>query len=167
VWGFQNFEAPRFSPSLIQEAEDELDDRNRLAILCARFQELTKHFSHLPRNNRDATRRRLYVQAQEELFRLAQAICELADPAVQARLEEVREEAMAQVRLHVRVPTGARVVTERPRRPLSWVDFQITPEITVDPHIAGSAVLSPILKRLKLALRAQWAILDRTLRSHC
>jgi hypothetical protein len=72
---------------------------------------------------------------------------------------------MEQVRLHIKAATGARVVTERPRRPLAWPDFQITPEIAVDPNITGNAVLTPVLKKLKLALRAQWAVLDRTLRS--
>lgn len=137
-----------------------------MAILCDRFRSLSLQHSHVPRgsHSRNGDARRLYSQAQTELFQLAQAIVQIADPAVQAELEAARLELVAQIRLHVKAPTGPRVEPQRSARLLAWQDFQITPELTADPAIAYNAVLKPALNRLKAALRAQWSVLNRNIR---
>jgi hypothetical protein len=140
-----------------------LDERNQLAILCDRFHALSKQYGHAPRGRTTPEVRRLYNHAQTELFQLAQAICKIANPEIQANLEVARSEIMEQVRVHVKVATGARVVSERPIRAVAWYDFQITPEISFDPNITGNAVLRDELKRLKAALRAQYGVLMHAL----
>jgi hypothetical protein len=137
-----------------------------LAILCDRFRNLSLQYRHVPRgsHSRDADARRHYAQAQTELFQLAQAICKVAEPAVQSELEAARLDLVEQIRLHVKTPVGPCVLPHVRSKLLAWSDYQITPELTSDPSIAYNAVLKPALARLKAALRAQWAVLNRVVR---
>jgi hypothetical protein len=90
------------------------------------------------------------------MFNLAQMICMLTKPDIQLELDAVRREIIEQIRLNIKVPTGARVETKRiPAGHLLWSEYQLTPELTVDPNITGNAVLFPLLTRLKALLRAQ------------
>lgn len=45
----------------------------------------------------------------------------------------------------------------------SWYEVQITPEITTDPTITGSAILPEDLLRLSKVLRAQQAVVRRAI----
>jgi len=104
---------------------------------------------------------RHFEAAQVEMFNLAQLICEIAAPATQYRLEEVRREIIEQIHLAIKVPTGARVVTKRiPNDTLTWSEFQLTPEIAVDPSITNNAVLFPLLHELKHLLRTQCGLVN-------
>ena len=101
--------------------------------------------------------------AQVEMFQLAQLICMMIRPDVQVELDSVRREIVEQIGMHIKAPIGARVVTKRiPDSHLLWSEFQLTPEIAVDPTITGNVVLLPLLKRLKALLRAQVGCVNTT-----
>jgi len=128
----------------------------KLEEAIARFKELRGRHGHLSRQDRSEYAVRCFHTAQVEMYQLAQVICMLLTPAIQIELDEVRREIMEQIDLKIKVPTGARVTTKRiPKSSLLWSEFQITPEISVDPTITGNMVLRPLLKRLKGLLRAQ------------
>ena len=103
----------------------------------------------------------MYEQAQVEMFYLAQAICSQVDPALQQELDSVRREIVEQLNLHIKVPTGARIVTKKVRSSIAWSDYQLTPEMMVDPTITGNAILYPLLKKLKALLRTQVSTVTR------
>lgn len=95
------------------------------------------------------------------MFNIAQMICSLVDPGLQLDLDTCRREIIQQIELNIKVPTGARVVTRRiTNSNLIWSEFQLTPEISVDPGITGNAVLFPFLRRLKALLRAQVGLVN-------
>ena len=128
----------------------------KLEQAVARFKELRGRHGHLSRQDRSAHAVRCFQAAQVELYQLAQVICMLLTPAIQIELDEVRREIMEQLDLRIKTPVGARVVTKRiPKSNLLWSEFQITPEISVDPTITGNMVLRPLLQKLKGLLRAQ------------
>jgi hypothetical protein len=134
------------------------DEQSRLSPLLNQFYYLSKHYAHAPGRNATAADRRHFDQAQIELFQLAQAICAIVNPEVQLRLDLLREEIMAQLRLALKTSaTGAVVVRRKAARPTLWWEYQITPELTHDPTIVGSAVLRPYVTKLKQALRDQAA----------
>ena len=134
------------------------DEQSRLSLLLDQFYYLSKHFAHSPGRNATPAARRHFDQAQIDLFQLAQAICAIVNPEVQLRLDLLREEIMAQLRLALKTcATGAVVVRRKAMRPTLWWEYQITPELTHDPTIVGSAVLRPYVKKLKEALRDQAA----------
>jgi len=137
-----------------------------LDMAIARFRELRGKHGHLPRNGRTPEVIRHFHAAQVEMFNIAQLICFLVGPEVQLELDATRREIIEQIELNIKVPTGARVVTKRiPMGHLLWSEFQLTPEISVDPNITGNAVLFPLLKKLKGLLRAQCSLVNtRTLR---
>lgn len=132
-----------------------------LEISIGRFRALRQHYGHLPRQRRTLELIEQYRMAQVEMFHLAQVICSLVDPTLQLELDTIRREIMQQIDLHIKVPTGARVVTKRTTPgQLTWSEYQITPEISVDPTITGNAVLFPLLRRLRVALRAQVGLVN-------
>jgi len=140
------------------------NDSRQLSPLLDRFYHLTRRYAHPPGRNASADARRHFDQAQIELFHLAQAICALLNPEVQLRLDLLREEIMAQLRLELRTcATGAFVVRRKHPRPVLWWEYQITPELTHDPTIVGNAVLRPYVSRLKTALRDQAAVIKARL----
>lgn len=132
-----------------------------LEISIARFRGLRQNYAHLPRQRRTPERIEQFRMAQVEMFNLAQVICTLIDPQLQLRLDTVRREIMQQIDLNIKVPTGARVETKRTTLShLVWYEYQLTPEIAVDPTITGNAVLFPLLRRLKACLRAQVGLVN-------
>lgn len=132
-----------------------------LEAAITRFRELRQHHGHLPRRHKTDDMVRQFHAAQVEMFNLAQVICMLVAPATQLELDAIRREIMEQIELNIKVPTGARVVTRRiPTGHLLWSEYQLTPEITVDPSITGNAVLFPLLQRLKVLLRAQVGLVN-------
>jgi|SRR5215467_2890008 len=134
------------------------DESSRLFPLLNTFYTLSKRNAHPPGRNASADARRHFDQAQIDLFQLAQAICAIVAPDIQLRLDLLREEIMAQLRLELRTSaTGAQVVRRKHPRPVLWWEYQLTPELSHDPYIAGNAVLRPYVTRLKEALRAQAA----------
>jgi hypothetical protein len=134
--------------------------QNTLQLAIARFRELRQRHGHLPRN-RTADMAHQFHAAQVEMFNLAQVICMLVDPAIQLELDATRREIMEQIELNIKVPTGARVETKRiTSGHLIWSEFQLTPEIAVDPTITGNAVLFPFLRRLRALLRAQVGLVN-------
>jgi len=139
-------------------------DDCRLSSLLDNFYFLRKRYAHSPGRNASPDARRHFDQAQIELFYLAQAICAILNPEVQLRLDLLREEIMAQLRLQLRTSaTGAAVVRRKVTRPTLWWEYQITPELTHDPTIVGSAVLRPYVTKLKQALRDQAAVINARL----
>jgi hypothetical protein len=133
-------------------------------MAIARFRALSNEFYRVPGRLATAEKRRLYHQAQIELFGLVQAICAQTDPALQLRLDSLRREIVAQLACDLKTQaTGAYSVSTLPRRALSWRDFQITPEIAIDSRLAGNAVLRSTVKKLKEALRDQAGVLRRVL----
>lgn len=130
-------------------------------LAIARFRELRGKWGHLPVRGRTPEIKRLFNAAQVEMFYLAQVICDSLDPAIQHALDETRREIVEQIELGIKVPTGARVVTKRiANGNFIWSEFQITPELAVDPSITGNAVLHPLLKKLRALLRAQVATVN-------
>jgi hypothetical protein len=133
---------------------------HQLAILLDRFLYLSARFTHPPGRNATDVARAHFDQAQRELFNLAQAICALANPTVQRKLDLLREEIMVQLGLELRTrATGASIMRRSHPRPILWWEYQITPELSHDPTIVGNAVLKPYVKKLKEALRAQAAVI--------
>jgi len=51
--------------------------------------------------------------------------------------------------------------TVKLRRPPTWQDAHLTPELSIDPTITGNAVVRRDVERLKAALRAQFATLRK------
>jgi hypothetical protein len=81
-------------------------------------------------------------------------------PAVQLELDSARRDLVAQLQRCVRTSvTGAVVHTLRLRRPPTWQDAHLTPELSIDPGITGNAVVRADVERLKAALREQAAVL--------
>jgi hypothetical protein len=135
-------------------------EHRKLAILLDRFIFLSARYTHPPGRNATDVARAHFDQAQRELFNLAQAICAIVNPAVQHRLDLLREEIMAQLGLELRTrATGASIMRRKHPRPILWWEYQITPELAHDPTIVGNAVLRPYVKKLKDALREQAAII--------
>jgi hypothetical protein len=138
-------------------------DLTLLEMAIARFRELHQQHGHLPRSSRHRTpdMLRQFHAAQCEMFHLAQVISMLVDPKTQLELDNVRREIMEQIELNIKVPTGARVETKQlGTGQLIWSEFQLTPEIAVDPTITGNAVLWPLLRRLKALLRTQRGLVN-------
>jgi len=131
-----------------------------LELAIARFRDLWVHHGHLPRNRTpDMTRQ--FQAAQEEMFQLAQLICSLCAPDIQAQLDATRREIIEQINIGIKAPTGARVTTKRVNHAaVVWSEIQITPEIQVDPTITNNAVLFPLLRRLKALLRIQVGLVN-------
>lgn len=128
----------------------------RLEAALDRFKILRNSYGHLPRRGRTLEMLRCFDAAQVEMFQLAQLICALIAPQVQADLDNVRREIMELIELNIKAETGARVVTKKiASSHMVWYEFQLTPEIAVDPTITGNAVLGNLLPRLKAALRQQ------------
>jgi len=124
----------------------------KLDDLISRYLELHRQYGHAPRRRED---RPHFEKAQRELWQLAQAICSLTHPALQAELDAARRDVMAQVCLHI-INCGPVVV--RPRnylRPITWPEFQLTPELSQDVTITGATVTSDVAKRLRLAHKNQ------------
>lgn len=125
-----------------------------------RFKELSALYYRLPGKNTSPEKLAHYNHAQLELFNLAQTIVALRDPCVQFRVDTARRAIVAQLELHFKTgATGAALVRVRRPRRWCWRDAEITPEISFDPSLSGNAVLKPALKELKLALKAQAAVL--------
>jgi hypothetical protein len=132
-----------------------------LEVSISRFRALRQRYGHLPRQRRTPESIEQFRMAQVEMFHLAQVICGLVNPALQLELDTTRREIMQQIDLNIKVPTGARVVTKRTTPgQLTWYEYQITPEISVDPTITGNAVLFPLLRRLRVALRTQVGLVN-------
>jgi len=84
---------------------------------------------------------------------------------VQSELDSARRELVAQLSKCVRTTvTGAVVVPRKQKRSLAWREVQLTPELSIDPDLSGLAVLKADLERLRVALRAQAAVLRPLLR---
>jgi hypothetical protein len=132
-----------------------------LAIAVARFKYLSRQFYHLPSRNASDEHKRLHLVAQQELWNLAQAICGQVQPLVQRRLDDVRRVLVTQLHIgvHNGILTGAGVVTTIAKRPFSWHEVQLTPELMHDPALSGLAVLPEDVKKLKAAMRAQGSVL--------
>ena len=119
--------------------------------LINRYLELQRKFAHCNRH----TDRRQFDEAQRELWALAQAICQLTNPHIQQELDAARRDVMAQVNLHIE-NVGPVVVRPRAyKRPITWPEFQITPELSTDPTITGASVSADVAKRLRNAHKQQ------------
>lgn len=131
-------------------------EHNDLLAAITRFKDLSRAYAHSPGRHGSPEARRLYYQAQLELWRLAQLIVGVTHPDIQLALDTVRRSISAQLSCALKTPvTGASVRTSKIYRPLHWQDYQLTPELSIDPTIGGSAVLRQDLKKLKELLRSQ------------
>lgn len=125
-----------------------------VALLVERYNQLYKLYGHLHRRPSPAERVR-YEYAQRELWALAQAICGLTNPHLQAELDSARRDVVAQVNLHIE---GVGPVEVRPRQILrarTWPDYPITPEFALDPTLTGACVTSDVATRLRKAHKEQ------------
>jgi hypothetical protein len=123
----------------------ELDD------LVSRYLDLYRQFGHAPRRGDRPT----FNKAQRELWQLAQAICTLAHPKIQAELDAARRDVMAQVRLHIENIGPVVVRPKHHSRPVTWAEFQLTPELSMDMNITGASVTKDVARRLREAHRQQ------------
>jgi hypothetical protein len=124
----------------------------RLEIILQRYLELHSRYGHTPRRHEE---RPQFDQAQRELWVLAQAICKLAFPKIQSELEAAQRDAIAQIRLHIEHATPVVVHPRRRQRPVIWSDFQLTPELSLDPTTTGACVTTDVAKRLHKAHKHQ------------
>jgi len=120
--------------------------------LIARYSELQRRFGHAPRRPED---RRHFDNAQRELWALAQAICQLTYPHIQHELDAARRDVMAQVNLHIENAGPVEVRPHKQKRPITWPEFQLTPELSIDPTITGACVTIEVAKRLQKAHKLQ------------
>lgn len=123
-------------------------------LLVARYNQLYKLYGHLHRRP-SPTERARFEYAQRELWALAQAICGLTNPHLQAELDSARRDVIAQVNLHVE---GVGMVEVRPAsisRPRTWPDYPMTPEFSVDPTLTGASITNDVVARLKKAHKEQ------------
>jgi hypothetical protein len=93
-------------------------------------------------------------------------ICGLVYPYVQRELDDVRRALVNQLQAKYENGeiTGAGMVSTKAKRPFSWQDVQLTPEMTLDQTLAGYAVVYSDVTRLKAALRAQATALKGVIR---
>jgi hypothetical protein len=119
--------------------------------LIQRYLELYRRHGHTHKGDD----RRQFDKAQRELWALAQAICKLTHPKIQSELDAARRDAVAQINLHIEHASPI-VVSPRPKqRPISWTEFQLTPELSVDPQTTGACVSIDVAKRLRFAHKNQ------------
>jgi hypothetical protein len=101
-----------------------------------------------------------YLEAQVELYHLAQFIGSHTCPAIQKDLERARRDAMEQLvkfefdHLATADSIFAPAKCQNDRR-WTWVDYQITPEVAGDPNLTGRIVTKDVTIRLQQALKAQ------------
>lgn len=125
---------------------------NHVEDLVATYHELFSQYGHAPRRGGDDPR---FIAAQRQLWLLAQAICQLTHPQIQAELDAARRDAIAQIRLHVENASPVVVSPRRRQRPITWADIQLTPELSVDPTTVGACVTVDVAKRLTRAHKEQ------------
>jgi hypothetical protein len=138
---------------------------NELRSAITRFRELTARYTHPPGRHGTQDERRQFHQAQAELWRLAQVICAELEPTAQRALDAARRRIIAQLARGPTLQAGARAVARRRSSPLRWQEFQVTPEISIDSGLAGNTVRRETLAALRVALRAQLAVLTSALAS--
>jgi hypothetical protein len=124
---------------------------HRLDSILQRYFELHSRFGHSPRRGD----RSQFREAQRELWALAQAICKITHPKIQAELEAAQRDAIAQIRLHVEHAGPAVVHPRRRQRPILWSDYELTPEFSLDPTTTGACVTKDVAKRLREAHKHQ------------
>jgi len=128
-------------------------------ILIQRFRELHLAYGRAHNSHKDGFR-----EANIELFILAQAIGALYAPGVQQSLNETRRAIVKDLltgpqRLTmidaVMAPVGKRKVN------YVWSDYQITPEISVDPELLGRVVSHKLTRKLLKTQRLQISLVLR------
>ncbi len=94
-----------------------------------------------------------FTRAQVELWQLAQAICALREPALQSHLDQTRRKIMEELRKLKHGGAAVRVV--KYARRMRWYDFQLTPEISIDPGLTGRVTNQRNLNELRRLLCKQ------------
>lgn len=134
----------------------------KIDAILHRYRELSACYGHAPRR---AAERPAYDNAQRELWALAQAICQLTQPTIQAELDAARRDAIAQIRLHVERVSPVAVYPRPRQRPVPWTEFQLTPELSVDPSTTGACVTTDVARRLHRAHKLQVSIVINVVHS--
>jgi len=101
------------------------------------------------------------------MYNIAQALCAAEAPEVQHELDAVRREIVDQVsRNRPVVEPSPGVFTPLPKKikQCDWTDFQLTPEITISPLVAGHLVPRDLVNRLLKLHRMQVSVVTSLIR---
>lgn len=115
------------------------------------------HSLHIQYGRTCHTKKDKFVEANHELFNLAQAIGHMYFPSVQSKLNECRREIMRCLsgRLDKLDLTDAVMAPANLHRKMTWSDFQITPEVASDPSLTFRVVPASKVKELNRLLKQQ------------
>lgn len=124
-----------------------------MSDLIERFRSLHNEFGRTLHIKRYGFRR-----AQIELFQLAQAIAQIHCPRIQQELTDVRTEIMEELTNgldHISFSDAVMAPSTCTRH--LWSDYQITPEVSIDPRLTGRIVNRKLVVRLSALRRRQIA----------
>lgn len=127
---------------------------SELALLKERFQYLQKKWDHIPRGRSSELERISRFMGQVEMFYLAQAICSRSHPELQQELDQLRRDVMDEVNNGPLEATGG-IYPTQVRQSHHWTDFQLTPELALDPALTGRFVSAGKIRRLNQILKLQ------------
>ncbi|MGH9426568.1 MAG: hypothetical protein ACRD2L_09755 [Terriglobia bacterium] len=135
---------------------------SNLLPLIQRFRELaiSTQAQGSRQHGRHAARMKVgQVEAQIEMFLIAQAICALTQPKLQESLDKTRAAIVAEIVGYKHDLSSAdAVVTPADHLKClrwSWRDYQITPEVSHDPELAGRVVSYRLVTKLRHLHKAQ------------
>lgn len=110
---------------------------------------------HCPRGSRNSSeRKRIWLASQVELFHLAQVIATHECISIQEALTEARRRVIHYLVVDHTVQTLP-IVFKNSRKSLTWDTFQITPEISHDPALAGITIPDALARDLLTLHKAQ------------
>jgi hypothetical protein len=145
----------------------------KLSQLTSKMSSLQSTWRHSPR---DPNLRQSFLDAQLEMWVLAQAICSLLNPELQWEIDITRAYIVTQLKDAAFQPTSGSVFanstnggfvmkrsTRKKARPLLWQDIEITPEISCDPTLTGSAAVAADVVKLRRLLRDQRVLVSQCL----
>jgi hypothetical protein len=128
-----------------------------LTSVLAHFRELEQHYRVIPRGREahSPLLRKEFNLAHVELYQLAQAICAISEPSIQARLDRLREDVVAYLELDADGVRTSRLEPTPIRRPIRWSEIMLTPELEGNLALSGRKIPYKVATALRAAHRAQ------------
>lgn len=114
------------------------------------------HWLYGPR----AFRKPEFYAMNVQLFHYAQVLCTMHAPRIQAELDQVRKDIMEMLveQMIERLQLSDAILAPAPivqRQRWTWLDYQITPEVSHDPNMTGLVCSRTLTLQLKSALAHQ------------
>lgn len=139
-----------------------------LRSILSRFSLLQTSYPHPVHGGRSRPEDRIIFQmVQRELWQLAQAICTLYDHPTQYALDNARRQVVSEIQASLACHGGAVVIPTKQPRAMRWTDFELTPELTCDPHITYRNASYTATSRLRNAHRKQKQVIAECLAKSC